>query len=75
MLSTFEVKGAYIEVSVSDKSIPASDYFNAPASFPPSPIIPTVRLDLIHITINGIWITIIKVELKWFFNLASFSQK
>ena len=40
----FDVKGAAIEASASDKEIPISAVFKAPQSFAPSPHIPQVGL-------------------------------
>ena len=37
---TFEVKGAAIDASASDREMPTSAAFNAPQSFAPSPHMP-----------------------------------
>ena len=46
MFRTFEVNGALIEASLSERANPASAYLRAPQSLAPSPTIPTVRLEL-----------------------------
>ncbi len=46
MFVTFDVKGAAIEASLSDRLKPASAHFNALQSLAPSPHIPTVILKI-----------------------------
>lgn len=48
MFSIFEVNGALMDASVSDRARPASAYFNAPQSLAPSPTIATI-LDYLFI--------------------------
>lgn len=46
ILLTFEVNGAAIEASLSERLNPASAHFNALQSFAPSPHMPTVMLKI-----------------------------
>jgi hypothetical protein len=52
MFKIFEVKGALMEASASERARPASAYFKAPQSFAPSPTIATVRFCLAIIWIK-----------------------